>query len=123
MNILVLFKDGGLLITIPILVLLVTMIILWVIAFQTQYENKKFISLIASISWFTLAWGYLGRTIGLIGAFDKIAAVGEIAPNIIAGGLKMALIGPLFGLVSFLIARLGIIILNLKKKNYEQTAK
>lgn len=117
MNILTFLKDGGLLITIPILVLLGVMIILWAKAYKMQGDNKKFISLISSISWFTLAWGYLGRTIGLIGSFDKIAAVGDISPNIVSEGLRMALIGPLFGLVSFLVARLGIIILSLKKRN------
>ena len=111
------FKDGGILITYPILILLVIMIILWIKAFKTGGDNSKSISLISSISWFALAWGYLGRTIGLIDAFDKVAAAGDIAPSLLAGGLKMALLGPLFGLFSFLIARLGIIILTLKKKN------
>lgn len=35
------------------------------------------------LAWFALAWGYLGRTLGLITAFDNVAAAGEIKPNLI----------------------------------------
>ncbi len=115
MNIFMFFKDGGLLITIPIIVLLIVNIVLCVKAYKKQEDNQNLISLISSIAWFTLAWGYLGRTIGLIGAFDIISAAGDIVPSMLSDGLKMALLGPLFGLFSFIISRLGIIILNLKK--------
>jgi hypothetical protein len=54
-------------------------------------------------------------------AFDNIAAAGEITPQHMAGGLKMALLGPLFGLITFLLARLGILVLHFKsrKESYE----
>ena len=54
-------------------------------------------------------------------AFDNIAASGEITPAHMAGGLKMALVGPLCGLTAFLVARLGILILQVKskKESYE----
>ena len=54
--------------------------------------------------------------IGLITAFDAIEAAGDISPSMLAGGLKIAILSPLFGMVVFLIARIGIIILNLLKK-------
>ena len=47
---------------------------------------------------------------------DNIAAAGEIAPKHMAGGLKMALIGPLMGIIAFLGARLVILILQMKSK-------
>jgi biopolymer transport protein ExbB/TolQ len=49
-------------------------------------------------------------------AFDNIAAAGEITPQNMAGGLKMALVGPLCGLIAFLVARLAILLLQLKAK-------
>ncbi len=109
-------NDGGPVFTYTIMVLLLVIIVLFVKALVEKDFSKKSRSLIASLGWFALAWGYLGRTFGLIMAFDKIAAVGEITPELTAGGLKMALVGPLCGLTAFLVARLGILILQLKSK-------
>ena len=78
--------------------------------------SKKSRSILASVGWLALAWGYLGRTFGLIMAFDNIAAAGEIAPQHLAGGIKMAIVGPLLGIIAFLLARLGILILQMKNK-------
>lgn len=111
------FKDGGLFFTIPIFILLIIMIGLWIKANRSEKEIEKAISLIIQISWFALAWGYLGRTLGLIDGFDGVAEAGTWATNLFVDGLKQALIAPVFGLVSFLIARLGIVILKLKQKN------
>ena len=109
-------NDGGPFFTYTIMVLLVIIIALAVKAILEKDFSKKSRSIIASLGWFALAWGYLGRTFGLILAFDKIAAAGEITPQHMAGGLKMALIGPLCGLTAFLVARLGILLLQLKAK-------
>ncbi|MDX2432362.1 MAG: MotA/TolQ/ExbB proton channel family protein [Bacteroides sp.] len=109
-------NDGGPFFTYTIMVLLVIIIVLSVKAILEKDFSKKSRSIIASLGWFALAWGYLGRTFGLILAFDKIAAVGEITPQHMGGGLKMALIGPLCGLTAFILARLGILLLQLKAK-------
>jgi H+/Cl- antiporter ClcA len=110
-------NDGGPLITYTILLLIIVILVLFVWSLLDKDKTPRFKSLIASLGWFALAWGYLGRTFGLILAFDKIAAAGEIAPSLMAGGLKMALIGPLAGLTAFLIARLAIIVFILREKN------
>ncbi len=112
-----LFIDGGLFFTCPIFILLIIMIGIWIKAFRSENEIERAIFLITQISWFTLAWGYLGRTIGIIETLDSIAETGDIATAHIADGLKIALLSPFFGLVSFLIARLGLIILKLREKN------
>ena len=109
-------NDGGPFFTYVIMVLLLLIIVLIVKAVLEKDLSKKTRSIIASVGWFALAWGYMGRTFGLILAFDNIAAAGEITPEHMAGGLKMALIGPLCGLTAFLVARLGILILQLKSK-------
>ena len=116
MSIIEKLNDGGPIFTYPILILIFVILALIIRAGIQKGDSKKSVSLIASVGWFALAWGYMGRTFGLIIAFDKIAAAGEITPSLMAGGLKMALVDPLMGLTAFLIARLGIIVLTLISK-------
>ena len=116
-------NDGGVLITWPILILLLVIIALFIKEVIVQTKIKKTRELIASIGWFVIAWGYLGRTIGLIGAFDNVAAAGRITPELLSGGLKMALVGPLMALVTFAIARLFIIVFILIEKENRQQIK
>ncbi|MCU4173684.1 hypothetical protein [Carboxylicivirga sp. N1Y90] len=110
-------NDGGPFFTYPIMILLVIIIALIVRGCLKSNSNGKIIALIKSISWFTLAWGFLGRTFGLIVAFDNVSASGELTPSLLAGGLKMAILNPLFAIVVFLIARAGVIyMLSVKKE-------
>jgi len=110
------FNDGGPFFTYPLLILLLLIMALIANGFFNKSNNGKTIALIISLSWFALAWGFLGRTFGLIAAFDNIQAAGQLTPHLLAEGLKMALLNPLFGIIVFLIARLGIIILIGQKK-------
>jgi flagellar motor component MotA len=110
------FNDGGPVFTYTILILLLIVTALFIKAVLEKDYSKKSRSILANAGWLALAWGYLGRTFGLIMAFDNIAAAGEIAPHHMAGGLKMALLGPLFGITVFVLARLGILVLQLKSK-------
>jgi len=114
-------NDGGPVITYTIMILLLVILALFLKAIVEKDYSKKSRSILASLGWFALAWGYLGRTIGLIMAFDRIAAMGEITPEATAGGLKMALVGPLCGITAFLVARIGILILQVggKKESFE----
>jgi biopolymer transport protein ExbB len=47
--------------------------------------------------------GFLGTVIGMVQAFDKIQQVGDISPTVVAGGMKVALITTIFGIVVALI--------------------
>ena len=47
--------------------------------------------------------GFLGTVVGMIAAFDAIQAAGDISPNIVAGGMKVALITTVFGLIVAMI--------------------
>lgn len=64
------------------------------------------------LSWITLfiamapSLGFLGTVIGMIFAFDKIQQVGDISPTVVAGGMKVALITTVGGLVVALILQL-----------------
>jgi len=109
--------EGGPFFMFPILFLLIIILVLIVKGFINKDNNSKTISLISSIGWFTLIWGILGQTIGLIGAFDAIQANGNVSMGIMAGGLKISLLTTLFGSLVFLVARLGIIILTWMQKD------
>ncbi|HKJ78343.1 MAG TPA: MotA/TolQ/ExbB proton channel family protein [Prolixibacteraceae bacterium] len=110
------FIDGGLVFTVPIFLLLLTIIGLIIWGFLKKRNHEKAVSLLNHIGWFAVAWGFLGRTFGLIMAFDMVEAAGELTPRLLAEGMKMALVDPLFGIFVFIIARAGIILLIAIKK-------
>ena len=101
----------------PILALMVLIIVLIVKGIINKNNaNVKTISLISSIGLFALVWGVLGQVIGLIGGFDAIEAAGNVSPGMMAAGLKVSFLTTLFGLIVFLVARIGIIFLIWKKE-------
>ena len=63
-------------------------------------RNFPWISLFISMS---PSLGFLGTVIGMISAFDKIQQVGDISPTVVAGGMKVALITTVFGLLAAMI--------------------
>jgi biopolymer transport protein ExbB len=50
--------------------------------------------------------GFMGTVIGMIGAFDAIEAAGDISPSLVAGGIKIALITTVFGLIVAIILQI-----------------
>ena len=58
-----------------------------------------------NLSWITLfisigpSLGFMGTVIGMIQAFDKIQQAGDISATVVAGGIKVALLTTLFGLI------------------------
>jgi biopolymer transport protein ExbB len=50
--------------------------------------------------------GFLGTVIGMIQAFDAIQLAGDVSPQLVAGGIKVALITTLFGLIVAIILQL-----------------
>ena len=50
--------------------------------------------------------GFMGTVIGMIGAFDRIAATGELSPAVVATGIKVALLTTVFGLVVAIILQI-----------------
>lgn len=50
--------------------------------------------------------GFLGTVIGMIGAFDAIAAAGDISPAVVADGIKVALLTTVLGLIVAMILQL-----------------
>lgn len=62
-----------------------------------------------NLSWITLfiaiapSLGFLGTVVGMVMAFDKIEKVGDISPTVVAGGMKLALITTIGGLIVAMI--------------------
>ncbi len=50
--------------------------------------------------------GFLGTVVGMIIAFDQIAAAGDISPTVVAGGIKIALLTTVAGLIVAIILQL-----------------
>jgi biopolymer transport protein ExbB len=49
--------------------------------------------------------GFLGTVWGMVGAFDEIEKANDISPTIVAGGIKVALLTTVFGLIAAMITQ------------------
>ena len=74
-----------------------------------SYGSVQMSNMEKGLSWVGLfiaiapSLGFLGTVVGMIQAFDAIQAAGDISPNIVAGGMKVALITTVGGLIVALI--------------------
>lgn len=50
--------------------------------------------------------GFMGTVIGMISAFDSIQQAGDISPSLVAGGIKVALLTTVFGLIVAIILQI-----------------
>jgi biopolymer transport protein ExbB len=50
--------------------------------------------------------GFMGTVVGMVDAFDAIQAAGDISPTLVAGGIKVALLTTLAGLIAAVILQL-----------------
>jgi len=66
-------------------------------------KNVSWISLFIAIA---PMLGFMGTVIGMIGAFDKIEAAGDMNPSLVAGGIKVALLTTVFGLIVAIILQI-----------------
>lgn len=48
-------------------------------------------------------FGFLGTVVGMVEAFDAIESAGDISPSLVAGGIKVALLTTVFGLITAII--------------------
>lgn len=74
-----------------------------------SYGSLQSSMLEKNCSWITLfiamapSLGFLGTVIGMVMAFDEIQRAGDISPTIVAGGMKVALITTIYGIIVALI--------------------
>lgn len=114
------FLEGGALFMSLILICLLMSIFFTVksiLKIKTDKEvSKKILKHISDSGTLGLSLGVMGAFLGLISAFDVLEASGGAEPAIIAGGLKVALLSPLFGLLTFSVSKLAILILRIIQK-------
>ena len=114
------FLEGGALFMSLILICLLTSIFFTVKSLMNLKKNveisKKMIKHINDSGSLGLGLGVMGSFIGLITAFDAIEATGGAEPSILAGGLKVALLSTLFGLFTYSISKLSVLILRIIQK-------
>lgn len=77
-----------------------------------SYGGVQMGQLEKNVSWIALfialapMLGFMGTVIGMISAFDKIEAAGDMNPSLVAGGIKIALLTTVFGLVVAIILQI-----------------
>ncbi|MBR5250064.1 MAG: MotA/TolQ/ExbB proton channel family protein [Bacteroidales bacterium] len=77
-----------------------------------SYGSVQMGRLESGLSWITLfiaiapMLGFMGTVIGMIQAFDDIQVAGDISPNLVAGGMKVALITTVGGLIAAIILQI-----------------
>jgi biopolymer transport protein ExbB len=78
----------------------------------SSYGGVQLGQLEKNLSWITLfisiapSLGFMGTVIGMIEAFDKIQQVGDISATVVAGGIKVALLTTLWGLIVAIVLQL-----------------
>jgi biopolymer transport protein ExbB len=76
------------------------------------YGSVAMARLEKGLSWISLfialapMLGFMGTVIGMIQAFDKIQEMGDINPTVVAGGIKVALLTTVFGLIVAIILQI-----------------
>ena len=77
-----------------------------------SYGGVQMGQLEKNVSWVSLfialapMLGFMGTVIGMIKAFDKIEAAGDMQPSLVAGGIKVALLTTVFGLIVAIILQI-----------------
>lgn len=77
-----------------------------------SYGGVQMSKLEVNLSWIALCLalgpmlGFLGTVVGMVFAFDDIERAGDISPTIVAGGMKVALLTTVFGLITAIILQI-----------------
>jgi biopolymer transport protein ExbB len=77
-----------------------------------SYGGVQMSKLEVNLSWIALCLalgpmlGFLGTVIGMVFAFDDIERAGDISPTVVAGGMKVALLTTVFGLITAIILQI-----------------
>jgi len=77
-----------------------------------SYGGVQMARLERNLSWIGLfialapMLGFLGTVVGMVQAFDSIEQAGDISPTVVAGGMKVALLTTVFGLIVAIILQI-----------------
>lgn len=78
----------------------------------TSYGGVQMARLENNLTWIALfialapSFGFLGTVVGMVEAFDAIEVAGDISPTVVAGGMKVALLTTIFGLIVAIILQI-----------------
>ena len=78
----------------------------------TSYGGVQMARLESNMTWISLfialapSCGFLGTVVGMVQAFDDIEVAGDISPTVVAGGMKVALLTTIFGLIVAIILQI-----------------
>jgi biopolymer transport protein ExbB len=78
----------------------------------TSYGGVQMARLESNMTWIGLfialapSFGFLGTVVGMVQAFDDIETAGDISPTVVAGGMKVALLTTIFGLITAIILQI-----------------
>ena len=78
----------------------------------TSYGGVQMARLENNMTWIGLfialapSFGFLGTVVGMVKAFDDIEVAGDISPTVVAGGMKVALLTTIFGLIVAIILQI-----------------
>ncbi|PCI36139.1 MAG: hypothetical protein COB60_00005 [Flavobacteriaceae bacterium] len=102
----------------PLLILFIIILLLIVKGVFKNTEKQKLISTISTLGLFSMVLGFFAQILGFIGAFESIALAGDISPSVLANGLIVSYIAPIFGILIFFTSQIGkLILLWTKNKN------
>ncbi len=79
----------------------------------TAYGSIEMSFLERGLVWLSLfinlapMFGFLGTVVGMVEAFDAIQKAGDISPSLVAGGIKVALLTTVGGLIAAIILQVG----------------
>ena len=117
------FTEGGTFMMSLILICLLLSLFFIIKGFINLTKNstysKKMTQLAAESGLLGLVLGFFASILGLITAFDTVEAMGNPDPAIFAGGLKVSLLTATFGLFTFVISRIGILVLKAMQKEVD----
>jgi len=109
------FSEGGPFFMSVILFCLIAAMVFLIIGFlnlkNDPEKTRKMAALASEVSILGLVVGLLASIIGMIEAFDAIENINDNTLGAMANGLKISFITTLFGSITFIIPRIGIIIL------------
>lgn len=87
------------------IVLIGMLIYRWLNKAESRVKSSKALSeSILFVGSFAFLFGIFYQALGMVQALNAIKAAGDISMALIAGGLRVSLIAPLYGLVLFLVS-------------------
>ncbi|HMB91856.1 MAG TPA: MotA/TolQ/ExbB proton channel family protein [Rhodothermales bacterium] len=84
---------------------------------QSAEDLKKGLQAIWQLGLFCFFWGLLSQAVGLYQMLSAVEAAGDVSPALLAGGLKVSLIAPIFGLIILVVSLVVWFLLQLRYRS------